>query len=169
MHRSKRIAPVLGALLLVWGCSFSTGPDGPPPPETVEVSGELWIDADPAPAGIVELKLYPRGRDPEPDERIPMCRVGKDGKFQFSSYRDGDGAEPGEYVLSVEMLKMGGPGELFGPDKLGNNFNSPFTEDPRFHVDVVGDKPVRIPLILIDTTELETKPPHKYSSRAGKR
>ncbi len=169
MHHSKFSCVLLCALLLLAGCSSSSGPEGPPPPNTSQIGGVLLIDGEPPPLGLIEMKLYPKGRAPKPGERIPKCIVGQDGRYTFSSYRDGDGAEPGEYVLSIEHLKMGGPGELYGPDKFGNNFNSPFNEDPRFQVTVVEGESGEVPTIDIKTSELEMRPSHPYASPPGKR
>ena len=155
--------------LLLSACSGSTGPDGPPSPKTAKIGGVLLIDGQPAPIGFIELKLYPKGREPKPEENIPMCLVGLDGRYTFSSYRDGDGAEPGEYVLTMEYLKIGGPGELIGPDKFLNNFNSPTNEDPRFQVKVVDETSGEIPTIDIKMSELKQKPPHPFASSKWKR
>ena len=126
------------------------------------------IDGEPAPRGMVELKLYEKGHDPTPEQMVPKCVVGDNGKYQFSSYGQGDGAVPGEYVLSIEWLKIG-PGALFGPDRLLNNFNSPFNEDARFQVTVINGQPVQIPTIEINTKELKEKESHPYASPPGKR
>lgn len=155
------------APLLITGCSSTTGPDGPTPPKTTPVSGTILIDGEPAPLGVTELKLYPKEGDVKPGMRTPKCYVKQNGEFIFSSYRDGDGAEPGEYVLSVEVLNLGF-GDLFGPDQLGNNFNSPENTDPRFQV-TVADDAVVIPTIDIDTTTLEYKDDHPFASPPGKR
>ena len=163
LHRLLLFIP-----LLLASCSGSAGPDGPPTPKTAKVGGVIMIDGQPAPIGLVELKLYPKGREVKPGEHIPKCRVGKEGKYIFSSYRDGDGAEPGDYVLSMEYLKMGGPGELFGPDKFLNNFNSPSNEDARFQVKVVDETSGEIPAIDIKMSDLKAKPPHAFASRTGK-
>ena len=152
--------------LLLASCG-STGPDGPPPPETSQVSGTVMIDGKPAPRGEVVLKLYPKGRELKPGERIPQCIVGPDGEFSFSSYREGDGAEPGEYVLTMEWLRIALMG-MFGPDKFLNNFNSPNNEDPRFQVTVVSGEDTVIPTIDINTSTLQKKPMHRYATRAGK-
>ena len=128
------------------------------------------VDGEPAPfiKGVVELKLYPKGREIKPGESVPKCVAGQDGKYTFSAYRDGDGAEPGEYVLSVEMLKIG-MGDLYGPDQFLNNFNSPKNEDPRFQVKVGDDEAVEIPTIDIKTSELKKQPNHPFASPPGKR
>ncbi len=156
MPRSRFFLLMLLVPLLIAGCSGSTGPDGPPPPKTTSVGGVLLVDGEPVPftKGVVELKLYPKGREVKPGESVPKCIAGQDGKYTFSSYRDGDGAEPGEYVLSVELLKMG-LGDLFGPDLFLNNFNTPLNEDPRFQVKVGDGEPVEIPAIDIKTSRIE--------------
>ena len=167
MRRSALSCVFLLFPLLPAGCS-STGPDGPPPPTTSPVSGVILIDGEPlSKMAAIELKLYPKGRVPKPEERIPKCVVGRDGKFAFSAYRDGDGAEPGEYVISAEMLRISISG-MMGPDGLGNNFNSPFNEDPRFQVKVVEGEPTELPTIDINTNELEPQPMHPLASRPGK-
>ncbi len=168
MYCSKLPRMLLLAPLLLAGCSSTTGPDGPEAPKTTKVGGVLLIDGEPAPLGVVELKLYPKGGDLKPGMRVPKCLVRPEGRFDFSSYASGDGAEPGEYVLSIEMLRMA-PGELFGPDQFGNNFNSPFNEDPRFHVTVGEDDPVEIPTIDLDTSQLEYREHHPFASPPGKR
>lgn len=170
MHRVRFLGVLLFIPQLLAGCSGSTGPDGPPPPKTTSVGGVLLVDGEPATLakGVVELKLYPKGRDVKPGESVPKCVAGLDGKYTFSSYRDGDGAEPGDYVLSVELLRMRF-GDLCGPDEFLNNFNSPFNEDPRFQVKVGDGDPVEIPAIDINTRELKKQPDHKYASPSGKR
>lgn len=155
---------------LIGGCSHSTGPNGPPPPKTTRVSGVFLVDGEPLPfvKGVVELKLYPKGRDLKPGDAVPECVVAQDGKYTFSSYRDGDGAEPGQYVLSAEMLKIG-MGDLFGPDQFLNNFNSPRNDDARFQVEIGEDDALEIPTIDVKMNELKQQPNHPFASPPGKR
>lgn len=157
--------------LLAASCS-SKGPEGPPPPPTSEVRGQILINGEPPPKGLTQvvLTLYPKGRDPKPGERLPQCLPGEDGTFAFSSYRENDGAEPGEYILTIEWLQLGMTGR-FGPDKFLNNFNNPEVNvnDPRFQVTVVEDEPTQIPTIDINTSELESQPLHRYATPKGKK
>jgi len=153
--------------LLLASCSWSKGPDGPATPQTTRVGGVLKIDGQPAPVGEVELKLYSLGTPEKPGDVIANCVVGQGGRYEFNSYRQGDGAVPGEYVLSMEWLRPA-PGVMYGPDRFLNNFNSPLNEDPRFAVSVIGGFPVEIPEIDIKMSELTEKPSHEYASPAGK-
>lgn len=145
----------------------SKGPKGPPTPKTTQVGGTILIDGEPAPKGQVELKLYKKGTDEKSAEAVANCLVGDGGKFQFNSYRQGDGAVPGKYVLSAEWLRPA-PGVLYGPDKFLNNFNSPFNGDPRFQVEVVEDVPLEIAPIEIRISELKPQKSHPYASPVGK-
>lgn len=143
------------------------GPRAPVTPKTTSVGGAVMIDGDPAPKGQIEMKLYAKGTDDKPGDVVAKCFVGDGGKFRFSSYREGDGAVPGDYVISMEWLRPA-PGVMYGPDKLLNNFNSPFNTDPRFLVTVVDGQPVDVPTIEIDTRELKQKPSHPYAAPSGK-
>ncbi len=145
----------------------SKGPKGPSTPKTTKVGGTVLIDGEPAPLGQIEMKLYKKGSDQNSAEVVANCLVGKEGKFQFNSYRQGDGAVPGEYVLSMEWLRPA-PGVLYGPDKFLNNFNSPFNEDPRFQVEVLDGAPLEIPTIEITMSELKPQKSHPFASPSGK-
>lgn len=168
MVRTKFLCVAVAVPLLVASCSWSKGPEGPPTPKTTRVGGVVMIDGKPAPRGEVELKLYAKGSEPAPDAVVPNCLVGEGGRYDFNSYREGDGAVPGDYVLSLEWLRPA-PGVMYGPDKLLNNFNSPFNKDPRFQVTVVEGESVEIPTIEIVTSELKPQKPHPYASLAGKK
>jgi hypothetical protein len=147
--------------------SCSSGPTGPPTPKTSKVGGVFKINGEPAPIGEVELKLYAKGRDVTQGEVVANCIVGEGGKYAFNSYRQGDGAVPGEYVLSAEWLRPA-PGVMYGPDKFLNNFNSPSNADPRFQVTVVDEGSVEIPTIDIKTSELRPQKSHPFASPSGK-
>lgn len=147
--------------------SCSSGPKGPPTPKTNKVGGVILIDGNPAPRGEVELKLYTKGQEVKRGEVVANCLVGEGGKYEFNSYKQGDGAVPGDYVLSMEWLRPS-PGVMYGPDKFLNNFNSPTNEDPRFQVKVPEEGSVEIPTIDIKMSELKAQKTHPYASPAGK-
>lgn len=87
---------LLGCVLLLFvvGCS---GEDNRP--RVYPVSGEFFVKGQPAagarltlqPAIVSDLKLWPMG--------FPTAIVQPDGKFQFSSYAENDGAPEGNYKL----------------------------------------------------------------------
>lgn len=81
-------------LLFVAGCGGSDNR-----PKVYPVSGEFFVKGEPAagarltlqPAIVSDPKLWPMG--------YPIAIVQADGKFQFSSYAENDGAPEGEYKL----------------------------------------------------------------------
>jgi hypothetical protein len=80
-------------LLLLAGCGGSKHP------RVYPVSGELFVKGQPAagarltlqPEVVSDPKLWPMG--------YPTAIVQPDGKFQFSSYAENDGAPEGKYKL----------------------------------------------------------------------
>ena len=81
-------------LLFVAGCSSDDGR-----PKVYPVTGELFVKGQPAagarltlqPEVVSDPKLWPMG--------YPTAIVQPDGKFQFSSYVENDGAPEGKYKL----------------------------------------------------------------------
>ncbi|WP_010585785.1 hypothetical protein [Schlesneria paludicola] len=166
MLHSKISRLLLLVPFLLASCS-EKGPKAPVTPKTTSVGGTVMIDGDPAPKGQIEMKLYVKGAEVKPGELVANCLIGEGGKYRFSSYREGDGAVPGDYVISMEWLRPA-PGVMYGPDKFLNNFNSPLNTDSRFQVTVVDGQPVEVPTIEIDTRELKQKPSHPYATPSGK-
>lgn len=91
-----RVRSLLGCalLLFVFGCSSDDGRQ-----KVYPVSGELFVKGQPAagarltlqPVIVSDPKLWPMG--------YPTAIVQPDGKFQFNSYAEGDGAPEGNYKL----------------------------------------------------------------------
>lgn len=89
----------LGGLLLLFaaGCGGSGNR-----PRVYPVRGELFVKGQPAagarltlhPEIVPDPKLWPMG--------YPTAIVQPDGKFQFSSYAEGDGAPEGNYKLLAQ-------------------------------------------------------------------
>ena len=88
--------------LLVTGCGQAT------PQKTYAVSGEIFVQGQPAsgarlalqPAAAADLQLWPRG--------FPFAIVEPDGKFRFSCYAENDGAPAGDYKLLVTWIEGDG-------------------------------------------------------------
>ena len=90
---------------------------------TVPVSGLITVDGEPQ-KGVVVTVYSADG-----SKKIALNSVTyteKDGKFSFTTYKFGDGLEPGDYKLTFELLKVKkGGGEFEGPDKLKGRYSNP--------------------------------------------
>ena len=95
---------LVSALLLACALGFCVSGCGGGPKRTpvYPVSGELFVKGQPAagarltlqPEIVSDPKLWPMG--------YPSAIVQPDGKFQFSSYAEGDGAPEGNYKLLAQ-------------------------------------------------------------------
>jgi hypothetical protein len=101
--------------------------------EVFPVSGSLKVDGQ-APAGA---RLVLNSVNPLPEDAVvPTGSVKADGSFVISSYKSGDGAPPGEYVVTVQWFKydteLGGS----GPNVLPEIYSSPKTSPIKVTVNV---------------------------------
>jgi hypothetical protein len=86
--------------LAVVGC----GGGGISPPRTVPASGTVLLKGKPA-AGVT-VKFLPQFDIGTPKWE-PSAVTDKDGKFTLSTGAVGNGAPPGEYKVTFELLKAG--------------------------------------------------------------
>ena len=97
MSTRSLIATALGvAAALVAGC-------GDPGPKLYPVTGTVRVDGKPA--GDATIFLHRKGRD-NPNEPVPYAHCGPDGTFVVTTRKEGDGAAPGEYVVTVVWPDM---------------------------------------------------------------
>jgi hypothetical protein len=89
---------LLGALLSA-GCGQR---------ETYPVRGTVLYEGKPAVGAVVFL--HPAGAS-EPMRSRPSGRVGKDGSFSITTPNLGDGAKPGDYLVTVVWRAEAGPGD----------------------------------------------------------
>jgi hypothetical protein len=102
-------------------------------------------------AGVVTVDGLPPQFDPQQpvvviliDTRAPPRQLAvpyfvpcdREGHFQFSTYKRGDGVKPGHYVVAIAKLRRM-LGRFVGPDQFQNLFNDPEknAKDPRFQLD----------------------------------
>jgi hypothetical protein len=94
------LSVLLTSLALV-GCSSA------PPvevPKTVAVKGKVLLpNGQPLTQG--RLVLVPT----DPSKQEANGQIGKDGSFALTSYKQGDGAVPGEYKIKIEDAPTGVP------------------------------------------------------------
>ncbi len=123
----------VGVALL--GLFFSScAEEGPPRKETYPVTGQIFVDGEPA-ADLAVTCHNVEGMDKE-QPTMSTAVTDKEGKFAISTYEMADGVPKGEYVLTF----MWGKRNLVtmnygGPDKLNDRYTDPKTSELRFQVE----------------------------------
>lgn len=177
MHTTRILYLLFVFPLLLAGCDGGHGPAGGNivKKATTPANGKFTINGLPPgqvgtpgdfdnPPHIVVMKLYPKGRAPQPDDVYPSSQVdSQTGKFSFDTYQAGDGIPAGEYIMTFESLRINPIGRYkMGPDRFKNNFNNPLSQDPEKYTVKVpeGNKePIKVPDIDIKMEELVDKEP----------
>ena len=126
----KRMAVLLAACVLFCSCS-----DKPPGrKETFPVTGEVYVDGQPAPQLQVTCHDV-NGIDTE-NPTLSSAMTDQDGKFAISTYETGDGVPEGEYVLTFMWGKFNLLSKAYeGPDKLKGRYTDPAKSEHRFKVE----------------------------------
>ncbi len=89
--------------------------------DTYATSGTITINGQPPEGAVVELHSI--GRQPDVRNSRPWAVVKADGSFELSTYKTGDGAPPGKYVVVVKW-----PPDVTQPsleDRLGGAYYKP--------------------------------------------
>ena len=109
----RRMA-LAGACFLPLACSGASGP------EVYPVRGEVFFKGEPAAGATVHF--HPLAED-QGDPAFGI--VGEDGSFELSTFGANDGAEAGDYVVTINWRteeKVDGE-EINGPDLLGERYS----------------------------------------------
>ena len=144
----KMRATILAMMMCLCVCLCSCGKDEGNRKATVPVSGEVYVDDEPA-SGVAVVFQDVQGIDKQnPTQSSTFTDA--DGKFSISTYNDGDGAPEGEYVLTfswreINMMTMR-PG---GPDKLNDRYSDPAKSE--FRVTVQKGEPIDLGRIDLTT------------------
>lgn len=137
---------LLSALFVGCGSGIKQEPNQKP---TFKVTGSVVIDGQ-TPSPPVRLVCHVKeGAGTTPD-KAPSCESKTDGTFELVTYRDGDGAPAGEYLITAEwreydLLNR----EYKNVDKLKGRYRDPKKSQITF---TVVNKPVDL-----GTIELTTK------------
>jgi hypothetical protein len=112
----------------------SCGENLPDRKETVPVTGEVYVDGQPA--AQLQVKCHDvNGMDTE-DPTVSSAMTGQDGKFAISTYLTADGVPEGEYVLTFAWGKFDMISKAYvGPDKLKARYLNPQNSEHRFKVE----------------------------------
>lgn len=120
--------------------------------EVVPVAGKITFDGKPPQGAVVMLTPV---SPPEDDAVAPQGGVQADGSYKITSYTSGDGAPPGEYVVTVSWYKMdeklGGP----GPNVVPAEFTDPAKS--KLKVTINQGAPTEIPPIDIKSKSEKSK------------
>lgn len=99
---------------------------GPAKARLYPVTGSLKVNGKPAENALI--LLHPPATTKETVR--PSARVKADGTFEVTSFEEGDGAEAGEYTITVEWrLPPKTPFDGNGPDQLQGAFSNPATSN----------------------------------------
>ncbi len=112
MIRSRYV--FVGLLALGWaGCA------GRSLPTCYPVRGKVLIDGRPAAGALVFFNPVEGGR---PQAVKPHATTDAEGVFRLTTYHTGDGAEPGEYVVTLFWPDGNDPD---APDRLKGRYANP--------------------------------------------
>ncbi len=123
-----RMWSVLGAALVLWGCSSETGAI-----PTFPVQGQVRFQGQAAPGAFVVF--HPLDPSAQQDVR-PTGQAGPDGTFRLTTFDDHDGAPEGDYAVTIEWYKLVGKGADIqrGPNVVPAKYGKPETTPLRFSV-----------------------------------
>lgn len=114
------------AFAFLLAASIASGVGCDSGPKLYPVKGTVRVDGKPA--GDATVFLHRKGRD-NLNEPVPYAKCGPDGTFAVTTTKPGDGAQPGEYVITVVWPDMSknpdGNGER--PDLLRGTYNKAAT------------------------------------------
>jgi hypothetical protein len=96
----------------------------------VRFAGKVLVDGQPAHAAVAKQKvlviLFDQAQPKLQVGQRPVAWCNERGEFSFTTYRAGDGVEPGEYVVAIAQLMQHTKDDSFdGPDGLKNLYNDP--------------------------------------------
>jgi hypothetical protein len=137
MLRRGSLIALTAALLS--GC----GSQGPAMPSSVPAKGVLLLPGG-APLAFVRVKFKPK--DPAGVEAF--ADTDKDGRFVLNTYKVGDGAVPGQYVVSIEPYdykdRSGSPKKNAAAGQIPRRYLEDATSD--LTVEVAADKALEVRL-----------------------
>lgn len=140
------LSVVLSCLALITGCGKSK-------PVTAALSGEIKTSSG-APCDGALIVLHPQ----EPtrvNAAKPLAIASADGKFIVRTHSENDGAEPGDYAITVvwpgkadgsKTMSLGDEGSQVGggPDRLKNLYGDPKTTTLKVTVKADGNDPLQL-------------------------
>lgn len=118
-HMTRGVA---GTFLFTLACLGLTSCTRGDRPRVYPVQGQLLFDGHPVEGALLVLHPVATG----PSSAHPTARTAADGSFHVTSYRAGDGAAEGEYVVTAEwrplVTKPESPDPEPGPNRLPSKY-----------------------------------------------
>ena len=144
MNHFQRLFSVAILLAIAIGCS----PQGPPRTPTFPVTGQVYVDGQPAAEQAVFF-TNTNGVDKN-QPTFSTANTDAEGKFKVSTYESGDGIPEGTYAVTfmwgqVNLMTM----SYGGPDKLNDRYSDP--ETSTFKVTVKRGEPANMGKLLLTT------------------
>ncbi len=120
--------------------------------------GETWVEVFPASGAVkvdgqvpVGAKLVLHAVTPQGPEAVaPTASVKPDGSFVVTTYQAGDGAPPGDYVVTVQWYKIDKDGNV-GPNVIPVEYGNPKTSPIKVTINAGG--PTQLEPIAISSAK----------------
>lgn len=115
-------------------------------PKLYPVKGSVRVDGKPASDATVFL--HRKGRN-NPNEPVPYAKCGPDGSFAVTTVKDGDGAQVGEYAVTVVWPDMSKAPDSNGgrPDLLRGTYDKAATSAIKATVEAKNNQLPEIALV----------------------
>ena len=144
MNHFQRLFSVAILVAIAIGCS----PQGPPRTPTFPITGQVYVDGQPA-AELAVFFTNTNGVDKN-QPTYSTANTDAEGRFQVSTYESGDGIPEGTYAVTfmwgqVNLMTM----SYGGPDKLNDRYSDP--ETSTFKVTVKRGEPADMGKLLLTT------------------
>lgn len=144
MNHFQRLFSVAILLAIAIGCS----PQGPPRTPTFPITGQVYVDGQPA-AELAVFFTNTNGVDKN-QPTFSTANTDAEGKFKVSTYESGDGIPEGTYAVTfmwgqVNLMTM----SYGGPDKLNDRYSDP--ETSTFKVTVKRGEPADMGKLSLST------------------
>lgn len=102
--------------------------------KAVPINGVVLVDGKPQENILVSVYKEGQAKPLSPNVHVAAS---PDGRFSFSTYANGDGLVPGNYLLTFEWhkIRLRSSKTLFeGPDKLNGRYSNPARSDFKLQV-----------------------------------
>lgn len=144
MNRLQLAFSAATILAMVVGCS----PQGPPRTATYPVTGQVFVDGQPA-AELAVFFTNINGVDKD-QPTFSTANTDAEGKFKVSTYESGDGIPEGTYAVTFIWGQMNLMSMSYGgPDKLKDRYSDP--ENSPFKVTVKRGEPADMGKLSLTT------------------